>query len=203
MKSTLLQIAPDGAAAAFVTVDPVPPDARPRGHAGPSRRRVLALCGTAALGVALAGGIAGCGFALRQAPVFAFRTLSMPGNSAFVNYLRRNIAAAGTVELLPPARTNAADAVLEILGENRERVVLSTNAAGEVRELQLRLRVRYRLHTPAGKDLQLDEIAQQRDLSYNETNALAKEGEAELLFRDMQNDIAQQMLRRLAAVKEL
>jgi len=44
---------------------------------------------------------------------------------------------------------------------------------------------------------------QQRDLTYNETNALAKEGEAELLFRDMQNDIAQQTLRRLAAVKQL
>ena len=73
----------------------------------------------------------------------------------------------------------------------------------EVRELQLRLRVRFRLYTPAGKELQADEIIQQRDLTYNETSALAKEGEAELLFRDMQNDIAQQLLRRLAAVKEL
>lgn len=42
-----------------------------------------------------------------------------------------------------------------------------------------------------------------RDLSFNETNALAKEGEADLLFRDMQSDIAQQLMRRLAAVKEL
>ena len=81
--------------------------------------------------------------------------------------------------------------------------MLSTNAAGEVRELQLRLRVRFRLATPGGKELQLAEIVQQRDLTYNETNALAKEGEAELLFRDMQNDIAQQTLRRLAAVKQL
>jgi LPS-assembly lipoprotein len=199
MNSNRLQISHRDSAGALVAVGSAPADRDPCDPVGFSRRRVLALCGGAALAVTLAG----CGFALRQAPVFAFRTLSVPGNSAFVNYLRRNIAAAGTVELLPPARAGEADAVLEILGESRERVVLSTNAAGEVRELQLRLRVRYRLHTPAGKDLQVAEIAQQRDLSYNETTALAKEGEAELLFRDMQNDIAQQMLRRLAAVKEL
>jgi len=165
----------------------------------PSRRAALALLGAPVL----AAGLAGCGFELRKAPVFAFKTLSVAGNSAFINYLRRLIVAAGTVTLLPPERANEADAVLAILSEGRERVVLSTNAAGEVRELQLRLRVRFRLATPAGKELQLAEIVQQRDLTYNETNALAKEGEAELLFRDMQNDIAQQLLRRLAAVKEL
>ena len=33
--------------------------------------------------------------------------------------------------------------------------------------------------------------------------ALAKDAEIELLYRDMQTDIAQQLLRRLAAVKEL
>jgi len=40
-----------------------------------------------------------------------------------------------------------------------------------------------------------------RDISYNETNALAKEGEEALLYRDMETDIAQQMMRRLAALK--
>jgi len=64
--------------------------------------------------------------------------------------------------------------------------------------------VRFRLRTPGGKDLlPASEVSQTRDLSFNETNALAKEGEADLLFRDMQADIAQQLMRRLAAVKEL
>ena len=148
-------------------------------------------------------GLAGCGFELRKAPVFAFKTLSIPGSSQLVVYLRRNIASAGTVEILPQARQSEAEAVLDILGENRERAVLSTNAAGEVRELELRLTVRFRLRTPAGKELLVTEIAQKRDLTYNETNALAKEGESELLYRDMQNDVAQQMLRRMAAVKSL
>ena len=39
-----------------------------------------------------------------------------------------------------------------------------------------------------------------RDISYTETAALAKEAEEALQFRDMQSDIVQQTMRRLAAV---
>lgn len=164
----------------------------------PSRRLFLAASATAVLAT-----LAGCGFELRKAPIFAFKSIAVPGNSAFVNNLRRNLAAAGTVELIPAARAADAETVLDILGESRDRVVLSTNVAGEVRELELRLTVRFRLRTPAGKELLVTEISQKRDLTYNESSALAKDAEAELLFRDMLNDVAQQMLRRLAAVKEI
>lgn len=168
-----------------------------------SRRRLLGASASVAGGALLAAGLSGCGFELRKAPVFAFKSIAIPGNTAFVNYLRRNLAAAGTVEVIPAERQREAEAILDILGEDRTRYVLSTNAAGEVRELELRYRLRFRLRTPAGKELLLSEISQKRDLTYNETNALAKEGESELLYRDMQNDVAQQMLRRLAAVKDL
>jgi len=160
------------------------------------------LLGLATAGASLA--LAGCGFELRKAPVFAFKTLSLSGNSELINRLRREMRAAGTVTLVPPDQTQSADAILEILGENRDRIVISTNSAGLLRELQLQLRVRFSLRTPGGKDLlPASEVSQTRDLSFNETNALAKEGEADLLFRDMQADIAQQLMRRLAAVKEL
>jgi len=161
------------------------------------RRGFLA---AAALSVTLAG----CGFELRKAPVFAFKTLSVSGNSAMINQIRRELRATGSVTLVPADQSSTADVVLEILGEDRNRFVISTNSAGLVRELQLQLRVRFRLRTPGGKDLlPASEVSQTRDLSFNETNALAKEGEADLLFRDMQADIAQQLMRRLAAVKEL
>ncbi len=176
--------------------------ARPVG-AALSRRRLLGTSASIAGSALAVAGLAGCGFALRKPPVFAFKSISIPGNTAFINYLRRNLASGGSVQVLPAERQKEADVVLDILGEERTRYVLSTNAAGEVRELELRYRLRFRLRTPAGKELLLSEIAQKRDLTYNETNALAKEGEAELLYRDMQNDIAQQMLRRLGAVKEL
>ena len=159
------------------------------------------------LGLTVAGaslGLAGCGFELRKAPVFAFKTLSVSGNSAMINQIRRELRATGSVTLVPADQSSTADVVLEILGEDRNRFVISTNSAGLVRELQLQLRVRFRLRTPGGKDLlPASEVSQTRDLSFNETNALAKEGEADLLFRDMQADIAQQLMRRLAAVKEL
>ncbi|UVH56897.1 LPS assembly lipoprotein LptE [Variovorax paradoxus] len=168
------------------------------------------LLGLTAAGASL--GLAGCGFELRKAPVFAFKTLQVSGNSAMINQIRRELRATGTVTVVTPDTTTAggsspapaADVVLEILSEDRNRIVISTNSAGLVRELQLQLKVRFRLRTPGGKDLlPATDVSQTRDLSFNETNALAKEGEADLLFRDMQSDIAQQLMRRLAAVKEL
>lgn len=160
------------------------------------------LLGFTAAGATL--GLAGCGFELRKAPVFAFKTLSVDGNSALINRVRRDLRAAGTVTLVDKEDAQTADAILKVLGEDRDRFVISTNSAGALRELQLRLRVRFSLVTPGGKELlAASEVSQTRDLSFNETNALAKEGEAELLFRDMQADIAQQLLRRLAAVTSL
>jgi LPS-assembly lipoprotein len=47
------------------------------------------------------------------------------------------------------------------------------------------------------------EMLQERDISFTETGALAKAAEEQLMFSDMQNDIVQQIMRRLAAVKSL
>ena len=91
---------------------------------------------------------------------------------------------------------------MDLLQEQRERVVVGLNASGQVRELQLRLRIKFKLRTPGGEELIPDtELLQQRDISYNETIALAKEAEEALLYRNMQTDLVQQLLRRLSAVK--
>ena len=47
------------------------------------------------------------------------------------------------------------------------------------------------------------EVVLQRDISFNETAVLAKETEEILLYRDMQSDLVQQLLRRVAAIKSL
>ena len=149
--------------------------------------------------------LAGCGFELRKAPTFSFKTIAVvPSTTPFANYVRRNLRATGTVEVLPADQAEKAEAVLDILAENRENVVISTNSAGQVREMQLVLRVRFRLRGKGGKELlPPSEIQQSRDITYNETVALAKESETELLYRDMQTDIAQQLLRRLAAARQV
>jgi len=117
--------------------------------------------------------------------------------------LRRHLLGTGRIELwTQPQQMLQADAILDILSEIRQQVVVGVNASGQVRELQLRLRVKFRLRTPQGLDLiEPVELTQQRDLSFTETAALSKEIEQGMMYRDMQADIVQQIMRRLAAVK--
>jgi LPS-assembly lipoprotein len=71
-----------------------------------------------------------------------------------------------------------------------------------VREFQLRIRLKFRVRGAQGQELVVPtELVQQRDISFNESAVLAKEAEEVLLYRDMQSDIVQQLLRRLAAVR--
>lgn len=152
--------------------------------------------------------LAACGFRLRGAPDFSFRSLyvqSQPG-SAIARELRRTLQGSGgnLTLLTEPAQLPQAEAVLDILSEQQDRVVVGVNASGQVRELQLRLRMRFRLRNQQGVELIPEtDLMQQRDVSYNESVALSKEGEEALLFRNMQTDLVQQLMRRLAAIKTI
>lgn len=159
-----------------------------------SLNRRLLLLGTAVL--------AGCGFELRRAPELRFRTLALTGfapRSPLADELRRSIDASKTTLVVDtPAK---AQVVLHAIADARDRSVVASTAAGQVRELQLRARLEFKLATPAGKELiPATEILLSRDLSYSETNALAKQQEEAFLFRAMQSDIVAQVMRRLAAV---
>jgi LPS-assembly lipoprotein len=150
--------------------------------------------------------LAGCGFRLRGVPAFAFKSLyiAAPAGSSLARELQRTLEGSGSPlkVLRDPASMPAAEVILDLLQEQQERVVVGQNASGQVRELQLRLRIRFRLRTLAGAEWIPDtELLQQRDISYNETIALAKEAEEALLYRTMQTDLVQQLMRRLAAVR--
>ena len=164
------------------------------------RRSALTLLGGAGL---VSVGLGGCGFKLRGAQTFPFQTIAVqphPGGPLVIA-LRRSFGSAVRVLPLSEPPKNA-DVVVEILQEAREKTVVGINSSGQVREFQLRIRVRFRVRTPAGEELVPDtEILQRRDLSFNESASLAKEAEEGRLYRDMQNDLVQQLLRRLAAVK--
>lgn len=150
--------------------------------------------------------LAGCGFQLRQAPTFAFDTMyvAAPPASPFGQELKRTIAASGKVKTLADAQATTAQVVLDLLDERREKVVVGLNASGQVREFQLRERIRFRLRTPQGKELiEPTELLQQRDISFNESAVLSKEAEENMLYREMQTDLVQQLMRRLAALKGL
>jgi LPS-assembly lipoprotein len=165
-------------------------------HFAPRRR---ALRGLIAVGTALA--LAGCGFALRRPQPVPFQRIALQGfdtRSPMQAELRRTLAE--VAEVVPePAR---AQVVLIALADVRDKVVVATTAAGQVRELTLRVRFKFRLETPAGTELMApDELMLSRDISYNETNALAKEQEEDELYRALQSDIVAQVMHRLSAVK--
>lgn len=150
---------------------------------------------------------AGCGFGLRQTPEFAFKSIyaGVPTTSVLGIELKRQLGALGNVEFITDAaRRDQAEVILDLLQDEREKVVVGVSATGQVREFQLRIRIRFRLRTPQGKELISEtEILQQRDFGFTETAVLAKEAEEEILYRNMQNAIVYQLMRRLAAVREL
>lgn len=147
--------------------------------------------------------LAGCGFKLRGAQNYAFKTLAIlphPGG-AVAQELRRSFDSSVRV-LAPNEALTQAQLVLDIVQEQREKNVVGVNSSGQVREYQLRLRLKFSLRTPQGRELTPEsEILLQRDISFNETTVLAKEAEEALLYRDMQTDVVQQVLRRLATVR--
>ena len=161
---------------------------------------LISLTGLASLAGLVMGG---CGFKLRGSQNFSFSTLAVmpnPGGALAVE-LRRSLGDSVRV-LAPDEPLDKAQVVLDILQEQREKTVVGVSSSGQVREFQLRIRVKFRVRTPQGKELVPDsEILQKRDISFNETAVLAKEFEEVLLYRDMQTDIVQQLMRRLASVK--
>jgi LPS-assembly lipoprotein len=160
------------------------------------QRRAWLLSSAAATAVA-----AGCGFELRQAPKLPFRSIALVGfapASRMAEALRQQLAGSNVLLTDMPAR---ADAVLEALADAREKSVVASTAAGQVREVQLRVRLRFRVATPSGKLLAAaDELLLTRDMNYSESAALAKAQEEALLYGAMEDDIAAQVLRRLAAI---
>lgn len=146
--------------------------------------------------------LAACGFELRRSPKLPFRSLALVGfapNSTLAVLIRQQIVEGGTQVLDTPGRV---DLVLEALADAREKSVVASTAAGQVREVQLRVKLRFRAATPSGQILlPADELLLTRDMSYNETAALAKAQEETVLYRAMEDDVVAQVLRRLAAVR--
>lgn len=151
--------------------------------------------------------LSACGFKLRGSVLgenLPFKTLyiSVPESSSLGAELRRNIRGSGELQIVSDPED--AEAQLQITNESRSRQILSLNSQGRVREYLLNYRVTMRVIDKQRKELLAPtEIALKRDLSYNEEFVLSKEAEAETLYRDMQSDLVQQILRRVAAIKPL
>jgi LPS-assembly lipoprotein len=161
-----------------------------------SRRRALQ-GGVAALATLAT---AGCGFTRRPPPRLAFGSIALAGfapRSPLAAELTRQLRA--QVQVLPAP--DRADVVLESLDDTSEKSIVASTAAAQVREVQLRLRFHFSARTPSGRLLiPRAELMVARDLSTTEAAALAKAFEEAELYREMQTDVVQQVLRRLASI---
>lgn len=163
--------------------------------ANPSRRSLL-------LAAAAALPLAACGFRLRGVRDLPFQTLYINSNrfSELTAQLRRAIEAQTTSKVADDIK--AADAVLDITENRTEKIILSLNSAGRVREYQLRQRFSFRVRTPTNDEIApVSTIELRRDLTFNDSDTLAKQEEEQLLLAEMQSDVIQQLLRRLQAIK--
>ena len=149
--------------------------------------------------IALAALLPGCGFRLRGTAELPFTSVYVPGATAGIALdLARNIQAGTNAKVVSDAKE--ADAILQFTGETREKEILSLTGAGRVREFRLRYRVGFRLHDGKGNDfVPQNTLELTRDVTFNDAEVLAKETEEQLLFRDMQGDMVQQIMRRLSA----
>jgi len=144
--------------------------------------------------------LASCGFQLRGVASLPFETVYIQASSSslFANQLRRVITNSSQTRVVNNPKE--AQATLLLLGEAREKDILSLSAGGRVREYQLRYRVSYRVVDRDSREtIARTEIALKRDFSFNDTDTLSKESEEALLYRDMQTDAVNQMMRQLQA----
>lgn len=145
--------------------------------------------------------LSGCGFQLRGAANLPFESLYVeaPVGSQFAVQFKRVVIAGSSTRVVNTAKEAAA--TLVVVTELREKNILSLSGGGRVREFQLRYRLSYRmLDRNAVEILPVAEITLTRDFSFNDQDTLSKESEEALLFRDMQNDAVQQLVRRLQVV---
>ena len=150
----------------------------------------------AAAAVFLCLTLAACGFHLRGQATLPFETMYVSGSPAFATQFARAVRAGSNTRIVSDAKD--AQVTLQILNERRDRLILSISGTGRVSELQLRYTVSFRLTDRENREyIPTSEVQLKRDLTYSDTDVLGKEQEEGLLYRDMQNDAVQQVVRRL------
>lgn len=170
--------------------------------------------------------LAGCGFKLRGSAElpgytlpFSTIALGLDPRSEFHAQLKRTIEASSKgTRVVDDAKE--AEAVLSVIHDRSEKIILSLTAAGRAREFRLVRSFGFRVHgqppavtappkvgeaPPAGpvEFVPASTITLNREITFSDDLVLSKESEEALLLRDMQGDLVQQLMRRLAAAKNM
>ena len=153
--------------------------------------------------MALAAQLTGCGFHLRGEANYSFDTLYLnsPASAPITPELKRALEGAGSAKLAPAA--DKAQVVLDLNSVEDNKQILSLTTGGKVFEYLLTKRILFRVHDNDGNDwLPTSELVVRRTYTYSDTEVLAKSYEEQRLWREMQTDAVQQLVRRLQSAKK-
>ena len=144
--------------------------------------------------------LASCGFQLRGTAELPFDSIHVPGSGGIALDLKRSIRSGSRTAVVDDPKQ--AQALLEFSLEVRQKEILSLTPEGRVREFRLLYRVGFRVHDGKGGEFVAPSTLQvARDMTYSDAQLLAKEAEEQTLYRDMQYDMVQQIMRRLATAR--
>lgn len=168
----------------------------------PTHRSTIRRRTSIALVLGLTTAIAtGCGFTMRSKDIpFPFKSIMVQGDGEVAKEVRQAMLDYPEVKLVD--KTIQGEVVLNIMSERMERNVVAFNSAGRPREVQLRLRVNYRVTDRYAVELSSPrEISQTRNVSVTEAETLAITTAEDTMRKDMQRDISEQLVRRLRTIK--
>ena len=153
-----------------------------------------------ALGLICVLSLSACGFTLKAASAplpFKIVQLQSQANSYIAADVSARLLAKGLQLSTDP---KASVPKIALLNEARERAVLSTSAAGGVRQFQLVHRVTVQVYDSAARTWLAPVVyTQTRNLDYNPSQVLAKDLEEQALYKDMQQELVASVIRRVEA----
>ena len=154
--------------------------------------------------VLLTATLAACGFHLRGSAgsdlPYASMYIALPETAEVRVWLERYLRGSTNTTVSDDAKT--ATVTFQQLSDSRDKSILSIDARGRVREYRLQMRYRFRLVDAQGWEIVApQEISMNRDMTYDDSQVLSKSMEENLLWRDMTNDLVNQIMRRLSRIK--
>jgi LPS-assembly lipoprotein len=150
--------------------------------------------------ILLATVLGACGFQLRGSYTLPWETLylGLPATSEMHAQIKRSVEASTQTRIVDDPQQ--AQASLVLLRNDQAKNILSLSGTGRVREFQLVRTFVYRIQDANGVEMQAPtQIVLQREMTFDDTRILAKEQEELTIWRDMQTDLVQQLLRRLSS----
>ena len=146
--------------------------------------------------------LSACGFHMRGTVDLPFKTVLITGigkNTPLGVDLTRNLHLSGAEVV---EKVADADAILQILSDTHEKKIEALDTSGNVRDYALYDRVRFVLKDKSDAIIVGPiTVVLKRDITYDPNQELAKQTEEVLLYREMQRDLVQQIMRRLGAIK--